>query len=302
MIDTPEKNKDSAAPSVSVVIPALNEASTIGDVISRILALSPAFEVIVVDDGSTDDTSGRARQAGARVIRHPYNLGNGASVKAGCLAANGEVIVMIDGDGQHPPEAIAKLLEWIGEFDMVVAARTPDSNTLLIRNVGNFVLNWIGSWICGKNVSDLTSGFRAIKRQHLLEYVHLFPSRYSYPTTITMAMILGNHFVKYLPVPTIHRRIYGKSNLRPIQDFIRFLHIMARLVIVFSPQRFFLPLSFATMLFGTTMAIYQIANFGAVLGSSLLLLISTIIFFCFGLIAEQIAAMRRERRDTFHNR
>lgn len=288
---------DSARRTVSVVVPAFNEAATIGEIVRRIKQAEPAYEVIVVDDGSTDDTANSARSAGATVILNPYNLGNGASVKAGCLKANGEVIVMIDADGQHPPETIPELVSHIGEYDMVVASRIPGSNTSPVRRFGNLLLNAIGSWVSGRNVADLTSGFRAIKRRHLLEYVHLFPSRYSYPTTITIAMIQGNHFVKFLPVPEIQRRMHGKSNIRPFQDFLRFLHIMARLVIVFSPQRFFLPLSAASAAAGTVMGAYQLARFGAVLGSSLLLLISSLLFFCFGLIAEQIAALRRERRE-----
>jgi glycosyltransferase involved in cell wall biosynthesis len=291
-------NDPSDRPAVSVVIPALDEAATIADLVGRIRAVGPAYEIIVVDDGSSDATGERARQAGATVIRHPYNLGNGASVKAGCRLARGDAIVMIDGDGQHPPEAIPSLLEWIGEYDMAVGARMRGSKTSRVRRTGNFLLNRIGSWICGKEIVDLTSGFRAIKRKYLLEYLHLFPSRYSYPTTITMAMIQGNHFVKYVPVPDIQRRGHGKSSIRPVQDFMRFLNIMARLLIVFSPQRFFLPLSFAAILAGVLMASYQLIRSGGVFGSSVVLLMSGALFFCFGLIAEQIAALRRERGEA----
>jgi glycosyltransferase involved in cell wall biosynthesis len=285
--------------AISVIIPAFNEAATIGDIVQRIKRIDPNYEVIVIDDGSQDDTSGIARQAGARVIRNPYNLGNGASVKIGCLAARSDIIVMIDGDGQHPPEAIPELISHIGEYDMAVASRVPGSNTSRIRRFGNFLLNGIGTWVSGRKIVDLTSGFRAIKRGHLLEYIHLFPTRYSYPTTITIAMIQGNHFVKFLLVPEIQRRLYGHSHVRPFQDFLRFLNIMARLVIVFSPQRFFLPLSAVTALAGLIMGIYQVVRIGGVLGSSLLLLISSLLFFCFGLIAEQIASLRRERRENY---
>ena len=280
-----------------MVIPAFNEGPTIASIIERILAIDPTFEIIVVDDGSTDETSARAASAGAQVIRHPYNLGNGASVRAASLAARGDIIVMLDADGQHPPEAIPALLAPIGEYDMTVGARIAGSNTSRIRRFGNYLLNGIGSWISGRPIDDLTSGFRAIKRRHLLEYIHLFPSRFSYPTTITMAMLQGNHFVKFIPVPGIQRREFGASSIRPISDFIRFLNIMARLVIVFSPQRFFIPLSLTCLGVGLAIAFYQIVRLGAVLGSSVLLLVSGMLFFCFGLIAEQIAALRRERTD-----
>lgn len=280
-------------PKISVVIPALNEESTIGDIVTGILAVDPGYEVIVVDDGSTDGTAQAATDAGAVVISHPYNLGNGASVTAGSLAASGDVIVMLDGDGQHPPEYIPMLVGPIGEYDMVVGARTRKSKTSRRRSLGNFILNRIASWISGHPIKDLTSGFRAIKRKHLLEYIHLFPARYSYPTTITMAMIQGRHFVKYVPIDGIRRRHFGKSNIRPFSDFIRFVNIMMRVLILFSPQKFFLPLSGLSLILGASLGVYQLIEHGGLFGSSQLLLLSAVYFFCFGLLAEQIAVIRR---------
>lgn len=285
---------DSSYP-VSVIIPALNEGQTIGDVVGRILAVDPGYEVIVVDDGSTDNTAEAAAIAGARVVRHPYNLGNGASIVTGSRHALGDVIVMIDADGQHPPEHIPILVNAIGEYDMVVGARTRQSKTSRRRKFGNFMLNSIARWISGHPIVDLTSGFRAIKRDHLMEYVHLFPARYSYPTTITMAMIQGRHFVKYVLVDSIQRRHHGKSNIRPVRDFIRFVNIMMRLLIMFSPQKFFLPLSAFSLLTGLLLAVHQLVSYGAIYGSSQLMLLSAVYFFCFGLLAEQTAALRRER-------
>jgi glycosyltransferase involved in cell wall biosynthesis len=284
---------NSHSTKVSVIVPALNEASTIDAVVKGILAVDPGYEVIVVDDGSSDATAQVARDAGAVVISHPYNLGNGASITAGSLAASGDVIVMIDADGQHPPECIPMLVESIGEYDMVVGARTRKSKTSRRRSVGNFILNAIASWISGHPIKDLTSGFRAIKRRHLLEYLHLFPARYSYPTTITMAMIQGRHFVKYVPVDGIQRRHFGKSNIRPFSDFIRFVNIMMRVLILFSPQKFFLPLSALSLVLGASLGIYQLVTLGGLFGSPQLLLLSAVYFFCFGLLAEQIAVIRR---------
>ncbi|MCW0234577.1 MAG: glycosyltransferase family 2 protein [Ferrovibrio sp.] len=284
---------------VSVIVPAFNEASTIGDVVRRIAAIDSTYEVIVVDDGSGDNTAAAAAAAGARVIRHTYNLGNGASITTGAGHAVGDVIVMIDADGQHPPEYIPALVALIGEYDMVVGARTRQSKTSRRRRFGNFLLNSIARWISGHPIVDLTSGFRAIRRTHLLEYVHLFPARYSYPTTITMAMIQGRHFVKYVPIDSIQRRYHGKSNIRPVRDFIRFINIMMRLLILFSPQKFFLPLSAMSLVAGLLLAIHQLVSYSAIYGSSQLLLMSAVYFFCFGLLAEQIATMRRERSRIF---
>lgn len=289
-------------PKVSVIVPALNEGATIADVVRRILAVDPSYEVIVIDDGSADDTARAAKAAGARVIRHPYNLGNGASITSGSLAARGEVVVMIDADGQHPPEEIPTLLAHIGEFDMVVAARTERSKTSKFRNFGNLMLNAIGRWISDFPIQDLTSGFRAIKRAHLLEYVHLFPARYSYPTTITMAMIQGRHFVKYVPMDSIQRRHHGSSNIKPFRDFIRFINIMMRLLILFSPQRFFLPLSGFSAASGIVMGLYQLIVHGGLFGSSQLMLLSAVYFFCFGLLAEQLATLRRQKNEMLPRR
>ncbi|WP_430472569.1 glycosyltransferase family 2 protein [Thalassospira lucentensis] len=283
---------------VSVVIPALNEEQTIAGIVSRILTVNPDYEVVVVDDGSNDKTATNAAAAGAMVIRHAYNLGNGASVTSGSLHASGDVVVMIDADGQHPPENIPELVSYLDEYDMAVGARTTQSKTSKFRNLGNYVLNHLGSWIAQHQIDDLTSGFRAIKKEVLLEYIHLFPARYSYPTTITMALILGRHFVKYVPISNIQARKHGSSGISPMSDFFRFINIMMRILIMFSPQRFFFPLALVTFLVGIAIGIYQIKEQGGVFGSSVLLSVSGIIFFCFGLVSEQLAILRRQKNET----
>lgn len=280
--------------TVSVVIPAFNEGETISDIVQRVLKSCPKAEVIVVDDGSADDTAKFAEQAGAKVLRHPYNIGNGASVKQGCLNATGDIVVLMDGDGQHQPEDIPTLLAAMDDYDMCVAARTKNSKTSKFRNFGNLMLNRIATMITGMKVMDLTSGFRAVKRDCLLECVHLFPKRYSYPTTITMALAQGNHFIKYEPMDSICKREHGQSNIRPFSDFIRFINIMMRMVILFSPQKFFLPLSLASTFLGISLGLYQLWHSGGVFGASLLLILSGVSFFCFGLLAEQLSALRRQ--------
>lgn len=280
---------------VSVVIPAFNEQEVIADVVARALAQPQVSEVIVVDDGSADQTAGRARDAGAKVIRNPYNIGNGASVKRGSLAAEGDVVVMMDGDGQHPPEAIPALLEHIGAYDMVVAARTPKSNTSPFRNMGNRLLILVAQWISGRRIADLTSGFRAVKRDYLLEHIHLFPARYSYPTTITLAMMIGGQFVHYVPVDAIRRRDQGVSNISPVSDFFKFIAIMFRMVMLFSPQRLFVPMGGIIFVLSLLVGGWQYWRTGGIHSAGLALFLSSIYIACFGLLADQMALLRRRR-------
>lgn len=290
-------SQSNTTPSVSVVLPAFNEAAQIGALVRRIRETGPDYEIIIVDDGSGDNTREEAQSAGATVISHPYNIGNGASVKRGCLMAKGDIIVMLDADGQHPPEEIPKLLEHMDEFDMCVAARTKRSQTSKFRNFGNAMLNAVGGWVTGNKIDDLTSGFRAIRRTCLYEYIHLFPKRYSYPTTITIAMMQGNHFVKYVPMDSIQSRQTGTSNIRPFHDFIRFVSIMLRVLILFSPNRFFLPLSLLTLTAGLGLSAYQWTVTGGIQAGGVMLMISAVIFFCFGLLADQIADIRRSKNE-----
>jgi len=283
--------------SVSIVIPAFNEAAIIGQIVGRCREACPHAEIIVVDDGSSDGTGEAARRAGAQIIRHPYNVGNGVAVKHGAEAALGEIVVMMDGDGQHPPERIPDLVAEIGTYDMVVAERTRRSKTSLVRNVGNILLIAVAQWISGRAIPDLTSGFRAIRADRLREFLHLFPSRYSYPTTITLAMMMAGHFVHYLPVDEITARQHGASNISPVRDFIRFIRIILRIVLLFSPERVFLPFATLVFLCGLAFAGYQFVQTGGLQGTSLILIISSLLIACFGFLADQIALLRRQRAN-----
>ncbi|MGJ3259980.1 MAG: glycosyltransferase family 2 protein [Rhodospirillales bacterium] len=280
---------------VNVVMPAYNEAEGIGGLVERVRAISPDLEVIVVDDGSTDNTAAVAEAAGATVIRNPYNLGNGASVKRGILASERDVVVMMDSDGQHPPEEIPKLLNEIGTFDMAVGARTPKSDTAPLRNVGNKLLIRVAQWISGRQILDLTSGFRAIRREPLRDYLSLFPSRYSYPTTITLAMMLEGYFVTFVPMDSIGRRAHGSSDLSPVRDFLRFIGIIGRIVVLFNPQRLFVPLGGALFLASLFFGVFQYLRTGGIQAASLALFIASINIACFGLLADQVAHLRRKR-------
>jgi len=290
------RNKMPSDMKISVVIPAYNEEEVIGEVVKRVFAVDRSFEVIVVDDGSSDRTAEEAEKAGARVVRNPYNVGNGATIKNGARASTGDVVVFMDGDGQHPPEQIPSLLEHIGPYDMVVGARTARSDTSRFRNVGNWGLIQVAQWITGKKIDDLTSGFRAIKREWLEEFIHLFPNGYSYPTTITIALMQSGRFVKYIPMDSIKRRETGQSNIRPFKDALKFIYIIARVIILFSPQRFFLPLSGLALAAGLTVSALQLFFLGGIMSTGVILIMSSVYIGCFGLLVEQISMLRRERR------
>ncbi|GFK94866.1 Undecaprenyl-phosphate 4-deoxy-4-formamido-L-arabinose transferase [Fundidesulfovibrio magnetotacticus] len=281
---------------VSIIIPAYNEAENIGGVVSRILSLEAlrGYEVVVVDDGSADDTARAAEAAGARVVRHPYNLGNGASVKSGAAAANGDVFVFMDADGQHLPEDIPKLLEHVGDYDMVVGARTSESDVSRFRAFGNRVLIATAQFLVGRKIDDLTSGFRAVKRAAFEDFAHLFPQGYSYPTTITMALFSAGRFVKYVPLPTIRRRQGGASNIQPVRDGLRFLFIMLRMIMLFNPFKVFLPLAGLFLTLGLLNGLHDAWALQKITASSMLSLILGFFLLFFGIMTDQIARTRRE--------
>jgi len=280
--------------SVSCVIPAFNEGAAVQPVVRYIREHFPDFEVIVVDDGSQDDTGRFAEEAGAKVIRHTYNIGNGAAIKTGIRAATNDVVLMLDSDGQHPPEEIPNLLANMAAYDMVVGARTNESNVSRFRSIGNWGLIRIAEFLTGHSIPDLTSGFRAVKRSILLEFIHLFPNQYSYPTTITMAMLKSGYFVKFVPLATIKRRETGKSGIRPFKDGFRFINIMIRIIMLFDPQKIFVPIGLTLLILGAGIAIFQIIDKNTVTGSALLMFLSGLFVLLFALIADQVAALRRE--------
>jgi glycosyltransferase involved in cell wall biosynthesis len=231
--------------TVTIIIPAHNEGAEIGNIIHRIQAIDPAYDILVIDDGSRDQTAAVASEAGARVISHPYNIGNGAAIKTGSRHATGDIVLMIDADGQHPPESIPLLLEKMDQFTMAVGARTPRSRVSQYRSLGNTIMRRLAMYLTEAYIADLTSGFRAIHRDVLLEYVHLFPNTYSYPTTITMSLLKDGYPVAWVPMDSIGIRKSGQSGVRPIRDGMRFIAIMIRVVMLFSPQKVFLPVGIA---------------------------------------------------------
>ena len=277
---------------VSVVIPAYNEEEGIAAVVAGVGARQRWREILVVDDGSQDRTGERALLAGARVVRHPYNKGNGAAVKTGIRAAQGEVVLLMDGDGQHDPEDALRLVGPIGVFDMVIGARASGDQTVT-RALGNAVFKGLASWLTGRPIPDLTSGFRAARRDLLLEVLHLLPNGFSYPTTSCLAFLKAGYNVAFEPVKARPR--LGRSKIRPLRDGVRFLLIIFKIVTLYSPLKVFFPLSAASLVLGTAYGIWNVYWVGKIpMGSGLLIQLAVVVFL-FGLISEQIAASQERK-------
>jgi glycosyltransferase involved in cell wall biosynthesis len=272
---------------VSVVIPAFNEEEGIAAVVSAVLAQKPWREVLVVDDGSTDRTAERAAGAGARVIRHPYNKGNGAAVKTGVREARGGVVLLMDGDGQHDPADAGRLVAAVGVHDMVIGARSAADQDF-VRAFGNAAFKAVASWLTGRPIPDLTSGFRAARRDRLLEFLHLLPNGFSYPTTSCLAFLKAGHNVAFEPIRARPR--VSPSKVRVARDGVRFLLIIFKIVTLYSPLKVFFPLSALAFLLGTAYGVWNVYAHGKIpMGSALLIQLAVVVFL-FGLISEQIAS------------
>jgi glycosyltransferase involved in cell wall biosynthesis len=279
---------------VSVVIPACNEAGAIVDVVRELAGIAGWSEILVIDDGSTDDTGARASAAGARVVRHPYRKGNGAAVKTGIRASAGEYVLIIDGDGQHRPADALRLVARLGEFDLVVGARSPGTQAGLTRRGGNALLNGLASFLTERQIPDLTSGFRAARRECLVEFLHLLPNGFSTPTTTTMAFLRAGYNVAFEPVEARPR--VGASKIRLSRDGPKFLLIMMRVMTIFSPLRIFLPISIVSFLTGAAYGIYTVIGQGKIPNGAVLLIMFAVIVFLVGLVSDQVAALRFDGR------
>jgi glycosyltransferase involved in cell wall biosynthesis len=281
---------------LSVIMPAYNEGASIAAVLAKVGAQLPDAELIVVDDGSADNTADLAEGAGATVIRQPYNKGNGAAVKAGIRAARGDVVLLLDADGQHDPADLPRILAPIGPYDLVVAARSRASNATWTRGWGNAALNSFASYLTGMEVLDLTSGFRAMKHDRIMEFVHLLPNRYSYPTTSTMAFIKAGYSVKFVSIAA-HQRIGGASGQKLLRNGVVFATIILRMMTLFSPLKVFSPISAVLFTIGAAYGLYTIITEVHITNTTVLLTVTSLLIFLQGLISEQIAAYRFERRE-----
>lgn len=283
--------------SISIVLPAKNESDGLQRFLSALRARYPVAEIIVVNDGSTDDTAEQAKRAGVTVLSNPYSMGNGASIKRGAKAATGEILIFMDADGQHRPEDIDKLLGALNDgYDMVVGARSRNGQASFGRGLANGLYNRLASWMTGHRIDDLTSGFRAVRADKFKEFLHLLPNGFSYPTTSTMAFFRSGYPVKYVPVDVL-QRLGTQSHIRPLQDGVRFLLIIFKIATLFSPVKLFAPTALGFFLTGIGYYAYTYFTEGRLTNMSTLLFSASVIIFLIGLISEQITALMYRRYD-----
>lgn len=281
---------------LSIILPAKNEAAAIGATVEKIhvqlarMNLKACAEILVVNDGSSDDTAAVAEAAGARVVHHPYSKGNGAAIKTGARAAQGEVLVFMDADGQHDPADIPRLLDKLNQgHDMVVGARQKGSQASVGRGLANGLYNRLASWMTGHKVEDLTSGFRAVRADKFREFLYLLPNGFSYPTTSTMAFFRAGYSVAYVPIHAAKR--IGKSHIRLLRDGTRFLLIIFKIGTLFSPLKIFAPVALVMFLLGTGWYGWTFFTLHRFTNMSALLYTGSVMTFMMGLISEQITAL-----------
>lgn len=284
---------------VTCIIPARNEAHTIGDVVQRALSTGVAL-VIVVDDASTDETGALASQAGATVIRQPYRKGNGAAVKAGVRAARTTVVALLDGDGQHDPNAIPDFVDALNEgYDLVVGARRPSNHANVSRGLGNRLYNRLASWMVGQEVADLTSGFRVTRRANFSSFLHMLPNGFSYPTTSTMAFYRAGFSVRFKPIEVGQRDGRSQSHIRFMRDGARFLLIIFRITTLYSPLKLFFPTALMFLISGIGYYSYTFVTKGNFTNFGALLMTTSVLVFLIGLVSEQITMLvYGEERDS----
>ena len=276
---------------LSIIIPAKNESAGLGLFLESLRGKYPDAEVIVVDDGSSDRTSDFALATGCRVVRHPYSKGNGAAIKTGARNANGDILVFMDGDGQHRPEDIPRLLAKLDEgYDMVVGARASrKSQAGFHRAAANGFYNRFASWMTGQDVLDLTSGFRVAKANLFKRFLYLLPNGFSYPTTITMAFFRSGYSVGYESIEVDKRS--GRSHIRLVRDGIRFLLIIFKIGTLFSPLKLFAPIALFHALLGVGYYAFTFLTQHRLSSMTVFLLTAAVTIFMIGLVSEQITAL-----------
>lgn len=286
---------------VSIILPARNEAANLSALLPEIRALHPDHEIIVVDDGSSDDTLEVCQRNDVRRVQHPYSMGNGAAIKTGARHANNGILVFMDGDGQHNPADIQNLVDELDKgYDMAVGARSASTHASLARRMANHIYNRLATYMAGHPIADLTSGFRAVRARHFLRFLYLLPNGFSYPTTCTMAFFRSGLAVSYVPIAA--RKRGGSSHIRLIEDGVRFFMIILKVGALFSPMRLFLPVSLLFFFTGVSYYLYTFLAFHRFTNMSALLLTTSILIFLIGILAELVSALHYKEADLERRR
>ena len=285
-----------APPLISVILPAKNEAANLISLLPKLKSSYPDFEIIVVNDGSTDNTKQICEENAVTVYAHPYSMGNGAAIKTGARMAQGQIFVFMDADGQHNPDDIPELLKKLEQgYDMAVGARHTSTHASLARFSANIFYNKIASIMTGRTILDLTSGFRAVRARHFKKFIYLLPNGFSYPTTSTMAFFRSGLPVAYVPIHAGKRQ--GKSNIKLFRDGLRFFLIIIKIGALFSPMRFFLPISLSVFCLGFAYYLFTYFTEGRFTNMSALLFTSSLLVFLIGILSEQISALHYKGAD-----
>jgi glycosyltransferase involved in cell wall biosynthesis len=283
---------------ITVVIPAFNEEGTIGEVVLGVRKHLPEARILVVDDGSSDSTALKAREAGADVISHPMNKGNGAAIKTALRAINGGLVAVLDGDGQHAPEDLPALMAHLDKYDLVVGARSfTTKEGSMLRNSGNLLLRVLASFLAEQDIPDLTSGFRAFRHHVAAKFIHIYPNGYSFPSTSTLSFITAGYNVKFVPIRARRRPAHTESKLHPFRDGFRFIMFILRIISMANPNKIFFPTGLALVVAGIVLTIRNLILFAQFSGGTVLFLAGGINIIFFGLILDQFALLRLQDRD-----
>ncbi|MCU7835969.1 MAG: glycosyltransferase family 2 protein [gamma proteobacterium symbiont of Taylorina sp.] len=283
--------------NISIIIPAKNEAENLDKLLPKIKSLYPDIKINVINDGSTDNTQDICNKHQVKTHNHPYSMGNGAAIKTGAREVKSDILIFMDADGQHKAEDISHLLKkFDSNYDMVVGARHSSSQASFLRKIGNGFYNKLASFMTGHKIEDLTSGFRAVKRDKFIKFLYLLPNGFSYPTTSTMAFFRSGYSVAYIPIKAGQRE--GKSHISLVKDGLKFFTIILKIGALFSPMRLFLPMSFALFSTGIAYYIYTYISFGRFTNMSILLFISSLFMFMMGIISEQISSLHYKNIDS----
>lgn len=283
---------------ITVVVPAFNEEGTIGEVVLGVKKNLPEARILLIDDGSSDATALKAREAGADVISHPLNKGNGAAIKTALRAISGGLVAVLDGDGQHDPAELPALLSHLDKYDLVVGARSFTTREgSILRNSGNVVLRLLASFLAEQDIPDLTSGFRAFRHNIAAKFMHIYPNGYSFPSTSTLSFITAGYSVKFVPIRARRRPAHTESKLHPFRDGFRFIMFILRIISMANPNKIFFPTGLALVLAGIALTIRNLILFAQFSGGTVLFLAGGINIIFFGLILDQFALLRLQDRD-----